>query len=189
MREHPSMSRFVLWASVFAFGSSLGCDKVAEKQAAEAEERAEAATKRADEAEQKLADVEKRATDAETKLAEAEKRASEAEQKASDAAKSLEEALLAAEQAKLADASATTPAPGTSATAAALCDHVIVIMTNELGDAIDVLPQAELDKMKKECVLSAEKEKTMIGEAKFNEQAACVLKAKNLNDLEGCEPT
>lgn len=70
-----------------------------------------------------------------------------------------------------------------------VCQHVIDLMKQELGEQVDAMSEEEITKIKDTCVKEAEKEKEMKGAMEYNKQAKCVMAASSLADLAKCEET
>lgn len=68
-----------------------------------------------------------------------------------------------------------------------VCQHVIDLMKQELGEQVDAMSEEEITKIKDNCVKEAEKEKEMKGAMEYNKQAKCVMAAASLADLAKCE--
>ncbi|KIG15339.1 hypothetical protein DB30_05671 [Enhygromyxa salina] len=69
----------------------------------------------------------------------------------------------------------------------ALCDHVIQLMKRELGDEFTAIPVSEIEEIRASCVNEAGVERAQVGEAKFRQQADCVLAARTFAQLEACD--
>lgn len=70
-----------------------------------------------------------------------------------------------------------------------LCDHVIELMRIELGPNVDELISAqEIADIRSNCITEGNLERSRIGEAAFAQEAACVLAASSLDQLERCDP-
>lgn len=68
---------------------------------------------------------------------------------------------------------------------AAVCDHVIGMVTAELGDAAQVPPE-EMDGMRTKCIEEFDRERVAKGDEAFAIQARCILDAQTLGDLDKC---
>lgn len=66
-----------------------------------------------------------------------------------------------------------------------VCDHVITMLTTELGD-LSSINSDQVQQLRERCLTDAGKTLEINGEEAFDRQAACILAAQNLKDLEGC---
>jgi hypothetical protein len=68
---------------------------------------------------------------------------------------------------------------------AAVCDHVIGLVTTELGDQAQIPPE-EMDSMRGKCIEEFDRERAAKGDEAFATQARCILDAKAIADLDKC---
>ena len=70
-----------------------------------------------------------------------------------------------------------------------VCNHVMDIMKKEFGEGEGAKAPSDEDmkKFTEKCVADLEKEKEMIGAAKYKEQVKCVMAADKMEALMKCE--
>lgn len=67
-----------------------------------------------------------------------------------------------------------------------LCDHVIKMLEQELGEATSQMPPGELAQLRTKCVEDAGAQLELKGVEAFNKEADCILGAQSIDALQAC---
>jgi hypothetical protein len=78
------------------------------------------------------------------------------------------------------------PPQPTGITATEVCDHVLGIMTRELGEALPMSAE-DVTKFRGECIKEMNVEQAKLGDEEFQRQAECVIGADSFAAMEACD--
>lgn len=77
-------------------------------------------------------------------------------------------------------------AVGPTAKIEALCDHVLGMITQQIGDAAEDMGLGELDALRKQCIDDAGRQLELAGPEQFNKEADCLLAAQTIEAMQAC---
>ena len=77
-------------------------------------------------------------------------------------------------------------ATGPTVKVEALCDHVLKMLAEQLGDVASQMQPGEMEQLRTQCIEDAGKQLELEGPETFGKEADCILAAKTLEEMQAC---
>lgn len=68
----------------------------------------------------------------------------------------------------------------------ALCDHVLKMLEQQLGEVSSQMQPGELEQLRTQCIEDAGKQLELKGAEAFGKEADCILAAKSIEEMQAC---